>query len=64
MKCLLAVVLASACVGPMPPQNRPITEYPRGLHALTGTGRCSVAQIERTIDHVFVCDPVYPTAHR
>lgn len=64
MRCLLVVVLASACGGAMPVQNRPMIDYPRGTHALTGNGRCSVALIERSIDHVFVCDPTYPTAPR
>ena len=63
MKLLLAVVCASACVGPMPVQGPPVVEYPRGKFEIGQSGRCALARIQRAIDYSLTCS-FTPIDHR
>ena len=61
MKCLLAAVLASACIGPMPPQNPPIVEYPRGQNVVGQPGYCAVLRVQNPLSYYFTCSFARPS---
>jgi hypothetical protein len=56
MKCLTAVVFASACGGAVPQPVAPLIEYPRGPHVLDNSGACTVSRIEHSINSFLICD--------
>jgi hypothetical protein len=58
MKCLLGLVLASACGGAIPQPVAPIVEYPRGLRALDPAGPCSAIRPDHGIDHYITCNSI------
>ncbi|MBV8762473.1 MAG: hypothetical protein JO257_34635 [Deltaproteobacteria bacterium] len=59
MKCLLLVVLASACAGAIQVQPPPIIGQPRGTHVLDQRDRCNLSWLEKAIDYNTACGPVY-----
>ena len=58
MKCLLTVVLASACGGAVPQVAAPGVEYPRGLRALDPVGSCSAIRPDHGVDHYITCNSI------
>ncbi len=55
MRCLLVVVLASACGGTVPPLAGGGIEYPKGLY-VSKPDRCTASRIGPSIDHHVACD--------
>ena len=58
MKCLLVVMFASACAGPIQVQPPPVAQ-PRGTHVFDQRDRCNLSWLEKAIDYNATCGVIY-----
>ena len=56
MRCLVVVVLASACGGAVPLQASPGVAYPRGPHVVDNSSPCRVSVLEHATNTPVICD--------